>query len=162
MASSTKSIVKSSYASSWNVQVGEIVLDWTKIGDMSTVDYHLIGQVKVPANSYILDVQVHGVALWVSGAAVSLIVGDGNDSAGFHEATDLKATALLAGEANTMEHPGGLAGAYTELEQRAFYSASSRTVIADVTVTANATAASAGETRILVMYCCPPTDSVKP
>ena len=162
MASSTKSIVKSSYASSWNVQVGEIVLSWTKVGDMSSADYHLIGQVKVPADSYILDVQVHGVALWVSGAAVSLIVGDGDDDNGFHTATDLKATDLLAGEANTMEHPGGLAGAYTASEQRVFYSSSARTVIADVTMTANATAASAGETRILVMYCCPPTDSVKP
>ena len=162
MASSTKSIVKSSYASSWNVQVGEIVFDFKQVGDMSSVDYHLIGQVKVPANSYILDVQVHGVSLWVSGAAVAMIVGDGDDDNGFHASTDLKATDLLAGEANTMEHPGGLAGAYTASEQRVFYSSSARTVIANITFTANATAASAGETRVLVMYCCPPTDSVKP
>ena len=162
MASSTKSIVKSSYASSWNVQVGEVIFDYTKVGDMSSVDYHLIGQVKVPANSYILDVQVHGVSLWVSGAGASLIVGDGDDDNGFHLSTDLKATALLAGEANTMEHPGGLAGVYTALQQRVFYSSSARTVIADITMTANATAASAGETRVLVMYCCSPTDSVKP
>jgi len=162
MASSTKSIVKSSYASSWNVQVGEIVFDWTKVGDHSSVSYHLIGQVKVPANSYILDVQVHGVALWVSGAAVAMIVGDGDDDNGFHVSTDLKATALLAGEANTMEHPGGLAGAYTDAQQRVFYSSSARTVIADITVTTHATAATAGETRVLVMYCCPPADSVKP
>ena len=162
MASSTKSIVKSSYASSWNVQVGEIVLDWKQVGDHSTVSYNLIGQVKVPANSYMLGVQVHWVALWVSGAAVSLIVGDGDDDNGFHAATDLKATDLLAGEANTMEHPGGLAGAYTAAQQRVFYSASARTVIANATITNHATAVSAGETRILVMYCCPPTDSVKP
>ena len=162
MASSTKSIVKSSYASSWNVQVGEIVFDFKQVGDHSSVSYHLIGQVKVPANSYILDVQVHGVSLWVSGAAVAMIVGDGDDDNGFHLSTDLKATALLAGEANTMEHPGGLAGVYTAAQQRVFYSSSARTVIADITMTANATAASAGETRVLVMYCCPPTDSVKP
>ena len=162
MASSTKSIVKSSYASSWNVQVGEIVFNYSQVGDMSSVDYDLIGQIKVPANSYILDVQVHGISLWVSGAAASLIVGDGDDDNGFHTATNLKATDLLAGEANTMEHPGGLAGAYTDAQQRKFYSASARTVIAKLTLTANATAASAGETRVLVMYCCPPTDSVKP
>jgi len=162
MASSTKSIVKSSYASSWNVQVGEIVFDWTKVGDHSSVSYHLIGQVKVPANSYILDVQVHGVALWVSGAAVSMIVGDGDDDNGFHTATDLKDTDLLVGEANTMEHPGGKAGAYTAAQQRVFYDASARTVIADVTVTNHGTAVSAGETRVLVMYACAPTDSVKP
>ena len=162
MASSTKSIVKSSYASSWNVQVAELEFDWSQVGDHSSVSYHLIGQVKVPANSYILDVQVHGVALWVSGAAVAMIVGDGDDDNGFHASTNLKATALLVGEANTMEHPGGLAGAYTTAEQRKFYSASARTVIADITVTNHATAVSAGKTRVLVMYCCPPTDSVKP
>ena len=162
MASSTKSIVKSSYASSWNVQVGEIVFDFKQVGDHSSVSYHLIGQVKVPANSYILDVQVHGVSLWVSGAAVAMIVGDGDDDNGFHASTDLKATDLLVGEANTMEHPGGLAGAYTAVQQRVFYSASARTVIAKLTLANNATAASAGETRVLVMYCCPPTDSVKP
>ena len=162
MASSTKSIVKSSYASSWNVQVGEIVFDWKQVGDHSSVSYHLIGQVKVPANSYILDVQVHGVALWVSGAAVSMIVGDGDDDNGFHAATDLKATDLLVGEANTMEHPGGLAGAYTTAQQRVFYDSSARTVIADVTVTNHGTAVTAGETRVLVMYACAPTDSVKP
>ena len=161
MASSTKSIVKSSYASSWNVQVAELEFDWSQVGDHSSVSYHLIGQVKVPANSYILDVQVHGVALWVSGAAVAMIVGDGDDDNGFHASTDLKATALLVGEANTMEHPGGLAGAYTASEQRKFYSASARTVIADITVTNHATAVSAGKTRVLVMYCCPPTDGVK-
>ena len=162
MASSTKSIVKSSYASSWNVQVGEIVFDYSQVGDMSSVDYDLIGQVKVPANSYILDVQVHGVSLWVSGAGASLIVGDGDVDIGFHAATNLKATDLLVGEANTMEHPGGLAGAYTDAQQRKFYSASARTVIAKLTLATNATAASSVEKRVLVMYCCPPTDSVKP
>ena len=162
MASSTKSIVKSSYAKSWNVQAAEIVFESSQVGDMSSDDYHLIGQVKVPANSYILDVQVHGIELWVSGAAVSMIVGDGDDDNGIHTATDLKAIDLLAGEANTMEHPGGKAGAYTASEQRVFYDASARTVIADITVTANATAASAGKTRVLVLYTCPPQDSVKP
>ena len=162
MASSTKSIVKSSYAKSWNVQAAEIILEAGQVGDHSTVSYHLIGQVKVPANSYILDVQVHGIALWESGAAVSMIVGDGDDDNGFHAATDLKATDLIVGEANTMEHPGGLAGAYTTAQQRVFYSSSARTVIADLTLATDATAATAGETRVLVMYCCAPTDSVKP
>ena len=39
MASSTKTIVKSSYASSWNVQVAEIELDWSQVGDHSSVSY---------------------------------------------------------------------------------------------------------------------------
>ena len=154
--------ISTALQSTWNVQCAEVVFDWKKVGDMSSVDYHLIGKLSVPANSYILDVQVHGVALWVSGAAVSMIVGDSDDDNGFHAATNLKATDLLAGEANTMEHPGGLAGAYTASEQRKFYSSSARTVIADITLTTHATAVSAGETRVLVLYCCPPSDSVKP
>jgi len=154
--------ISTALQSTWNVQCAEVVFDWKKVGDMSSVDYHLIGKLSVPANSYILDVQVHGVALWVSGAAVSMIVGDSDDDNGFHAATNLKATDLLAGEANTMEHPGGLAGAYTASEQRKFYSSSARTVIADITITTHGTAASAGETRVLVLYCCPPSDSVKP
>jgi len=162
MASNTETIVKSSYASSWNVQVAEIEFDVSQVGDHSSVSYELIGKVSLPANSYVLDVQVHGVALWVSGAAVAIIVGDDDDADGFHTSTNLKATDLLVGEANTMEHPGGKAGAYTASEQRKFYSASARNVIANVTVTNHATAASAGKTRVLVMYCCPPTDSVKP
>ena len=161
MATSTKTINHST-GGSWGVQCAEIVFDYSQVGDMSSIDYHLIGQVKVPANSYIFDVQVHGVSLWVSGAAVSMIVGDGDDDNGFHAATDLKATDLLVGEANTMEHPGGLAGAYTAAQQRVFYDASARTVIADVTVTNHGTAVTAGETRVLVMYACAPTDSVKP
>jgi hypothetical protein len=161
MATSTKTMV-TALKSTWNVQCAEVVFNYGQVGDMSSEDYHLIGQLTVPANSYILDVQVHGVALWVSGAAVAMIVGDGDDDNGFHVSTDLKATALLAGEANTMEHPGGLAGAYTDAQQRVFYSSSARTVIADITVTTHATAATAGETRVLVMYCCPPADSVKP
>ena len=162
MASSTKTIVKSNYASSWNIQVAEMEFDWTQIGDMSTEDYSLIGEVSLPAHSYVLDVQVHGIELWTSGAGVTIIVGDGDDDDGFHASTNLKATDLLVGEANTMEHPGGKAGAYTASEQRVFYSASARTVIAKVTAATNATAASTGKTRVLVMYCCPPTDSVKP
>jgi len=162
MASNTETIVKSSYASSWNVQVAEIEFDVSQVGDHSSVSYELIGKVSLPANSYVLDVQVHGVELWVSGAAVAIIVGDDDDADGFHTSTNLKATDLLAGEANTMEHPGGKAGAYTASEQRKFYSSSARNVIANVTVTNHSTAASAGKTRVLVMYCCPPTDSVKP
>ena len=154
--------ISTALKSTWNVQVAEIVFDWKQVGDHSSVSYHLIGKLSVPANSYILDIQVHGIALWVSGAAVAMIVGDSDDDNGFHTSTNLKATDLLVGEANTMEHPGGLAGAYTDAQQRVFYSASARTVIADITITNHATAVSAGESRVLVMYCCPPTDSVKP
>tara|TARA_Y100001938_G_C8090874_1_gene434962 strand:- start:2340 stop:2855 length:516 start_codon:yes stop_codon:yes gene_type:complete len=160
--STTMAIVKSSYANSWNVQVAEIEFDWSQVGNHNGQAFNLIGQLKVPANSYILDVQVHGIALWVSGGAVSLIVGDGDDDDGFMVSTNLKATDLLVGEANTVEHNGGKDGAYIDGEQRKFYSASARTVTAKLTVASNATAVSAGKTKVLIMYCCPPVDTVKP
>ena len=162
MASSTKSKVKSSYAGSWNVQCAEIDFDYSQVGDHSTVSYELIGKVGIPAGSYIVDIQVHGITLWVSGAAVAMIIGDDDDDNGFVASTNLKATDLLAGEANTIEHPGGKAGAYLASEQRKTYSASARSVNAKVTVTNHGTAVSAGRTKVLVLYCCPPIDSVKP
>ena len=164
MASSTKSIVKSSYAGSWNVQCAEIDFDYSQVGShtVASGDYTLIGKVSIPANSYIVDIQVHGITLWVSGAAVAMIIGDDDDDNGFVASTDLKATDLLVGEANTIEHPGGKAGAYLASEQRKTFSASARSVNAKVTVSAHGTAASAGRTKVLVLYCCPPIDTAKP
>ena len=162
MASSTKSIVKSSYAGSWNVQCAEIDFDYSQVGNHSSADYELIGKVSIPAGSYIVDIQVHGITLWVSGAAVAMIIGDDDDDNGFVASTNLKATDLLAGEANTIEHPGGKAGAYLASEQRKTYSASARSVNAKVTVSSDSTAASAGRTKVLVLYCCPPIDTAKP
>jgi hypothetical protein len=162
MASSTKSIVKSSYAGSWNVQCAEMEFDYSQVGDMSSVDYDLIGKLSLPANSYIIDIQVHGITLWVSGSTAAIIIGDDDDDNGFVESTNLKATDLLVGEANTIEHPGGKAGAYIASEQRKLYSASARNIISKVTLGNHGTAATAGKTRVLVLYTCPPVDSVKP
>ena len=163
--STTMSIIKSSYAKSWNVQVGEVVFNWEKVGDHSSSSFDLIGQVKLPAKSYVMDVQVHGVTLWDSGAAVSLIVGDQDDDNGFYEATNLKSGgALTAGEVFAFNHDGGEKGAYVTDDDGALggYSASARTVIGKVTVTNHGTAVSAGETRMLVVYCCPPVDTIEP
>jgi len=100
--------------------------------------------------------------LWVSGDTVAMIIGDDDDDNGFVASTNLKATDLLVGEANMIGRSGGLEGAYLASQQRKTYSASARSVNAKVTVGDNATAASAGRTKVLVLYCCPPIDSVKP
>jgi len=164
MATSTKTMV-TALKSTWNMQCAEIVFNYGQVGDMSSEDYHLIGQLTVPANSYISDVQVHGVTLWASGAAVSMIVGDGDDDNGLYVATNLKSGGeLTAGEVLAFNHDGGQKGSYVTDDDGKLggYSSSARTIIADITVTTHATAATAGETRVLVMYCCPPSDSVKP
>ena len=148
-------------AGAWNVKCAEMIFDYSQVGSHASSNYALIGKLNVPAGSYILDIQVHGVSLWVSGSTAAIKIGDSDNATGFHASTNLKATDLLAGEANTMEHPGGLAGTYTASEQRVFYSASARTVIAQVTLAANATQVSQGETRVLVLYAPAPEESAK-
>lgn len=110
------------------------------------------GTIALPAGSNIMDVAVHGDVLWDASTSASLVVGDGASANGFFLATDLKATDLLGGEVNNIEHPGGLAGAYIASEQRVLYSASARNVIGVVTQVGTGTA---GRTRLVVTYATP-------
>lgn len=108
------------------------------------------GTMALPAGSRIIDIGVDGQVLWNSAGAVSLIVGDDADPDGFFTATDLKATDLLAGEINNLEHPGGKAGAYIISEQRKLYQATARNIVAVVTVASGT--GTAGRTRVFVAY----------
>jgi hypothetical protein len=110
------------------------------------------GTIAIPAGSQILDVAVHGIALWDAATSASLIVGDGADPDGFFTATDLKATDLLAGEVNNFEHPGGKAGVYLAAEQRILYASAARNVIG---VATSVGAGTAGRTRLVVTYANP-------
>lgn len=108
------------------------------------------GTISLPAGSRIIDIGVDGIALWTAATSASMIVGDGADNDGFFVATNLKATDLLAGEINNIEHPGGLAGAYIASEQRVLYSAAARDVIGVVTTVGGS--GTAGRTRLYVAY----------
>lgn len=110
------------------------------------------GTIPLPAGAVILDVQVHGLVVWTAGTSASLIVGDDVDPDGFFAATDLKATDLLQFEANTIEHPGGKAGAYIVSEQRKLYQATARNVIGVVTQVG---ASNTGTTLLVVVYAVP-------
>lgn len=107
------------------------------------------GTISLPAGSRIIDIGVDGIALWNSAGAVTMIVGDTDDN-GFFTSTDLKATDLLAGEINNLEHPGGKAGVYIASEQRVLYSASARDIIGVVTVASGS--GTTGRTRLYVVY----------
>lgn len=111
------------------------------------------GTMALPAGSRIIDIGVDGQALWTSQTSADIIVGDDVDPDGFFTTTDLKATDLLAGEINNLEHPGGKAGAYIASEQRNLYSASARNVIAVITKVG--TTGTAGRTRVYVCYAVP-------
>lgn len=108
------------------------------------------GTMVLPAGSRIVDIGVDGIALWNSAGACAIVVGDTDSANGFFTSTDLKATDLLAGEINNIEHPGGKAGAYLVGEARALYSATARNVIAVVTQASGT--GTLGRTRVYVVY----------
>lgn len=108
------------------------------------------GTIALPAGSRIIDIGVDGIALWNSAGACAIVVGDGASANGFFTSTDLKATDLLAGEINNLEHPGGKAGTYIASEQRNLYSASARDIIGVVTQASGT--GTAGRTRLYVVY----------
>ena len=111
------------------------------------------GTIALPAGSRIIDIGVTGLVLWTAGTVAKMIVGDGDDPDGFFLETNLKATDLLVGETNNIEHPGGLAGTYIASEQRVLYADAARNIIGVVTTTG--TAATAGRTRMYVCYATP-------
>src|SRR3954466_11933307 len=56
------------------------------------------GSIAVPAGATLLEVAVHGEALWDTGTSATGKVGDVADDDGIFTGIDLKATDLLAGE----------------------------------------------------------------
>jgi len=114
----------------------------------------------IPAGSYIQDVQVHADTLWDSGTSATLIVGDSDDDNGFYTGVNAKATDLVANEVLSFGHDGGKLGAYITDDNGVMtqYSSSARTVSAQMTTVG--AAATAGVTRIIVIWA-KPTDSVK-
>lgn len=110
------------------------------------------GTISLPAGSVILDVAVHGLVLWNAATSAAIIVGDAADDSGFFAVTDLKATDLLVGEVNNIEHPGGKAGVYLAAEQRVLYQAAARNVIGVVT---SVGAGTAGRTLLVATYAVP-------
>lgn len=69
------------------------------------------GTFEVPAGATLIDVIVHGVALWTAGTSATMIVGDATDDNGFYDAVNLKATDLLAGESLSFALSGAKYGA---------------------------------------------------
>jgi hypothetical protein len=111
------------------------------------------GTMALPAGARIIDIGCDGQVLWNSAGACALIVGDAGTADGFFTSTDLKATDLLAGEINNLEHPGGKAGAFIASEQRNLYTAAARDIIAVVTQASGT--GTAGRTRVYVTYAVP-------
>lgn len=133
-------------AAGYLVAVGEVSFVESGVGTYT-------GTIPLPAGARIIDIGCDGQALWNSAGACALVVGDAGSANGFFTSTDLKATDLLAGEMNNLEHPGGKAGTYIAAEQRNLYSATARNIIAVVTVASGA--GTLGRTRVYVAYAVP-------
>jgi len=149
---------RQTYKSSWNPNVAEMIISYDDDGGAAAGVYSI--STIIPAGSYIQDVQVHTDTLWNSGTAATLIVGDSGDPNGFFAAVNAKATDLVANEVLSFYHLGGKEGAYVTDDNGVMtqYSSSARTVSAEMTTTG--TTATAGVTRIVVIWA-KPTDSVK-
>jgi len=110
--------------------------------------------VTVPANSWLLDIRVYGVALWNSATSAALQVGDATTADGWYTAVDLLANDLLADEVLTFSSSGGKEGALlvqaTGLRNR-MWSASARVITASVAEVTTVVVPT-GKTRVLVLY----------
>lgn len=112
------------------------------------------GSVTVDEGATLLDIHVHGVALWTAGTAATLIVGDAADPNGYFAGVNAKATDLLAGQSLSFSEAGGKAGAYIAGDQvNPRYSATERTITAEMTTTG--TASSVGTTYVDVFFAVP-------
>jgi hypothetical protein len=116
--------------------------------------------VDVPAGAYLVDVIVHGVALWDTTTSATGKVGDVADDDGIFVGIDLKATDLLAGEglsaAGVAGSAGGKAGADLANSQwNRRYLATARVI--SLIITSVGAAGSAGRTRLSVIYTDPTT-----
>ena len=152
------SLDRQTYKSSWNPNVAEMVLKFTDDSGAGAAGTYA-ADVTVPAGAYIIDVQIHGVALWNAGTSSSLEVGDADDADLYYTAVNCKATDLAAGEVLSFGHDGGTLGVGNTDDDGliAGYQSAIRQVKASLVCVG--TACTTGETRIVVIWI-KPTDSV--
>jgi hypothetical protein len=152
------SLDRQTYKSSWNPNVAEMVLKFDDDSGAGAAGTYA-SDVTVPAGAYIIDVQVHCVAVWNAGTSAALDVGDADDADLYYDNVNCKATNLTAGEVLSFGHDGGLAGVGNTDDDGLIggYQAAKRQVKASIVCAG--TAATTGETRIIVIWA-KPTDSV--
>lgn len=152
------SLDKQTYKSSWNPNVAEMVLKFDDNSGAGAAGTYT-ADVTVPPGAYIVDIQVHGVVVWDAGTSSTLIVGDADDDNLYYTAVDATATDLAVGEVLSFGHDGGTLGVGNTDDDGliAGYQALKRQVKAKMTLVG--TAATTGETRIVVIWI-KPTDSV--
>ena len=155
---------RQTYKSSWNPNAAEMIMKWDDNGSVGVAGVYT-ASVTIPAGAYVSDIIIQSVTQWNAGTDAVLIVGDGDDANGYLESTSIQSvlttgihTSILACGAGAAGL--GAAGVYimdSSGTGSGAYSSSAREVIAEITTTG--TVASAGETRLVVIWT-KPTDSV--
>lgn len=122
------------------------------------------GSVTVPANSWLLDIKIYNLTYWGAGTDALLDVGDADDPDGWFSQISLKATDIVDytndtdAEVIDFNNAGGKPGAYLVAatgERQLMYAATERVITGLVTTTG--TTATAGRTRMVVIYTDPTT-----
>ena len=124
------------------------------------------GSVTVPAGAWLLDIKIYNSVYWTAGTSAAMIVGDGADPNGWFDDINLKGTDIVdasGGNAEVIDfnNPGGQEGAYlvTATGERALmYAATARVITGEITTVG--TTATAGRTRMLVIFTDPTVPTV--
>ena len=141
----------------WDVRGEEVTV--TETGGALTYT----GSVTVPAGSYLIDIILHGTAVWNNSGAVTGKVGDATITDGIFTGIDMKATDLIAAEGLSASGVAGSAGgkaggdlANSQWNRR--WLATERVI--SLVITTASTGGSTGRTRMLVLYAAPPANSI--
>lgn len=116
------------------------------------------GSVSLPAGATLVDIIIHGVALWAAGTSATMKVGDATTDNGYYTGINLKATDLLAGEALSFAFAGGKQGADLDdaaapgSQVRRRYLSTARVISGIVTTVGTG---ATGVTRMTVIYSAP-------
>lgn len=120
------------------------------------------GSVTVPAGAYLIDVIIHGVAVWNSSGACTLKVGDVAVDDGIFTGVNLKATDLLAAEgiaaSGVAGSAGGKSGGDLANSQWSRRWLATERVISGI-VTCAAASGTTGVTKMVVIYSDPVTNT---
>ena len=155
---------RQTYKSSWNPNAAEMVMKWDDDSSTGIAGVYT-ASVTIPAGAYVSDIIIQSVTQWNAGTEANLVVGDGDDPNGYLEATSMQSVLTTGIHTSILACGAGAAGlgapgVYimdSSGTGSGSYSSSARKVIAEITTTG--TVASAGETRLVVIWT-KPTDSV--
>ena len=109
--------------------------------------------VAVPAGGWLLDIIIHGVAVWNNGGTVVGAIGISGTATAYFDITSLKAAGdLVAAESISFSETGGENGTL-QATNYARYSATARTVLG--VITSDGAGGTTGRTRMLVIWAQP-------